>query len=170
MSCRLDGFDYTRPLYYMVTLKKRPGLPPFSRIVAPGRCRTNPVTHAMLNCIRGFNRQWPCAEPIECFTIMPDHVHLLLKIRSVEKGLSLPRLVCLLIRRLEAAVVGVGTPPRQTLTGPVPATSLAPGQARDGLGIGKDGRGLMGRIPLDGRIMRCGTGACQAPYPSGKNG
>ena len=129
MSCRLDGFDYTRPLYYMVTLKKRPGVPDFSRIVAPGRCRTTPVTRAMLDCIRGFSRQWPCVAPIECFTIMPDHLHLLLKIRPVEKRLSLPRLVCILIRRLEAAVAGVGTPPSQTPTGPLPDKSLAPGRS-----------------------------------------
>ena len=27
---RLPGFDYRQPLYYMVTLKKRPGLPDFA--------------------------------------------------------------------------------------------------------------------------------------------
>jgi hypothetical protein len=36
MTCRLSGFDYKRPLYYMVTLKKRPGLPDFSALAPPG--------------------------------------------------------------------------------------------------------------------------------------
>ena len=127
---RLDGFDYRRPLFYMVTLKKRPGVPEFSEILSPGRCRSNAVTRAMLDCIREFARQWPCVEPIECFTIMPDHVHLLLKIRPVENRLSLPRLVCVLIRRLEQAVGGAGTPPGQTLNGePAPSKSLAPGRS-----------------------------------------
>ena len=36
MSCRLKGFDYTRPFYYMVTLKKRAGLSDFSALALPG--------------------------------------------------------------------------------------------------------------------------------------
>ena len=109
MSCRLDGFDYTKPLFYMVTLKKRAGVPAFSEIVTPGRCQTNAITRAMLDSLRGFARQWPCVEPIECFTIMPDHLHLLLKIRPGEKRLSLPRLVPVLMRHLEKAVAGAYT-------------------------------------------------------------
>ena len=127
MSCRLEGFDYTKPLFYMVTLKKRTGVPAFSEIVSPGRCQTNAITHAMLDCLRGFTGQWPCVEPIECFTIMPDHVHLLLKIRPVEKRLSLPRLVPVLMRHLEKAVAGkvggAGTPPSQTRGGEAATTT-----------------------------------------------
>ena len=135
MSFRLDGFDYTRPLFYMVTLKKRPGVPPFSGIEAPGRCRKNPATRALLECIRNFHAQWPCVEPIECFSIMPDHVHLLLKIRPVKKRPSLSRLVCLLVRLMEEAVAGTagaGTPGSQTRSGDPGApsrTSLAPGRS-----------------------------------------
>ena len=128
MPYRLPGFDYTRPFFYMVTLKRRPDLLPLSEIVAPGRCRTNPVTRAMADCIRHFHMQWPCVEPIECFTIMPDHVHLLLKIRPVEKRLSLPRLVWLLIRHLEAAAAAAGASPSQTRSG-LPDKSLAPGRS-----------------------------------------
>ena len=126
MNFRLPAFDYTRPLFYMVTLKKCAGVPPFSEIVAPGRCQANPATRAMAACLRTFSRQWPCVAPIECFTIMPDHVHLLLRLQAAEKPLSLPRLVCILIRRLEAAVAAngaAGTPPSQTLKGGAPAFS-----------------------------------------------
>lgn len=129
MSHRLDGFDYAKPLFYMVTLKQRAGVAEFSEIVSPGRCQANATTRAMVECIRRFHEQWPCVEPVECFTIMPDHVHLLLKIRPVEKRLRLPRLVCLLVRRLEAAVAGGGTPAGQTRNGAAPCTSLAAGRS-----------------------------------------
>jgi REP element-mobilizing transposase RayT len=131
MPYRLSGFDYSRPFFYMVTLKRRPGLLPLSEIVAPGRCQMLPITRALLESIRTFHLQWPCVEPIECFTIMPDHVHLLIKIRPVEGPLSLPRIVWLLIRRLEAAAVAcgaAGASPSQTPSG-LPDKSLAPGRS-----------------------------------------
>ena len=40
----------------------------------------NQTTRAMVNCIRTFHQGCAAIEPIECFTIMPDHVHLLVKI------------------------------------------------------------------------------------------
>lgn len=132
MPYRLSGFDYTRPFFYMVTLKRRPGLLPLSEIVASGRCRMLPVTRAMVRSIRTFHLQWSCVAPIECFTIMPDHVHLLLKLRPVEGRLGLPRLVWLLIRSLEAAAATVcgaaGAAPSQTPSGP-PDKSLASGRS-----------------------------------------
>lgn len=106
---RLSGFDYTRPLYYMVTLKCLPGRCNLSEIVAPGRCRLNPTTRAMVNCIRSFHLGCNAIEPLECFTIMPDHVHLLVKIRekpvSSETAspilLRLETIVSLLMQALE---------------------------------------------------------------------
>ena len=79
---RLSGFDYSRPMFYMVTLKHLPGRQALSAIVEPGKCEMNPTTRAMVNCIRTFHQGCAAIEPIECFTIMPDHVHLLVKIRD----------------------------------------------------------------------------------------
>ena len=79
---RLSGFDYSRPLFYMVTLKALPGRQPLSAIVAPGRCEMNATTRAIVNCIRSFHEACPAIEPITCFSVMPDHVHLLVKIRE----------------------------------------------------------------------------------------
>ena len=79
---RLSGFDYSRPMFYMVTLKRLPGRQALSAIVEPGRCEMNPTTRAFVNCIRTFHMGCAAIEPIECFTIMPDHVHLLIKIRD----------------------------------------------------------------------------------------
>ena len=75
MGKRLTGFDYSRPYFYMVTFKCRPGRQALSEIVAPGTCRMNPVTRAMVNCIRNFHLGCKAIAPVECFTIMADHVH-----------------------------------------------------------------------------------------------
>lgn len=79
---RLSGFDYSRPMFYMVTLKRLPGRQALSAIVEPGRCEMNPTTRAFVNCIRNFHLGCAAIEPIECFSVMPDHVHLLVKIRE----------------------------------------------------------------------------------------
>ncbi len=84
MGKRLTGFDYSRPMFYMVTIKCHEGRQALSEIVAPGRCQMNAVTRAMVNCIRNFHLGCKAIAPIECFSIMPDHVHLL--IRIVEQG------------------------------------------------------------------------------------
>lgn len=80
MGKRLSGFDYSRPYFYMVTIKCRAGGQPLSEIVEPGKCRLNAITRAMVNCIRCFHKECPAIEPIECFSIMPDHVHFLIKL------------------------------------------------------------------------------------------
>ena len=52
MGKRLTGFDYSRPLFYMVTVKCHAGRQALSKIVAPGKCQLNAITRAMVNCIR----------------------------------------------------------------------------------------------------------------------
>ncbi len=107
MSFRLQGFDYTRPYFYMVTLRKCAEVPAFCEICGqPERHWTiqNAYTRIFAREIQLFHETWRCVEPITCFAIMPDHLHLLLKIRDIPDRLSLPRLVWLLRRRLEAAV------------------------------------------------------------------
>ena len=104
---RLPGFDYTRPFFYMVTLKKEPARAPFSEVVgdpANHYLLQNDTTRRLSAAIRSFHEAWRCVGPIECFTVMPNHIHLLLRILPVEKRLSLPRLVWLLKRALSAAV------------------------------------------------------------------
>ena len=79
---RLSGFDYSRPLFYMATMKALNGRRPLSGIVAPGRCEMNATTRAFVNCIRSFHEACPAIEPITCFSVMPNHVHVLVKIRE----------------------------------------------------------------------------------------
>ena len=80
MGKRLTGFDYSRPLFYMVTIKCHAGRQALSKIVAPGKCQLNAITRAMVNCIRSFHLGCKVIAPIECFSIMPDHIHLLIRI------------------------------------------------------------------------------------------
>jgi len=80
MGVRLMGFDYTRPYYYMVTMKCRGGVAPLSKVVVPGRCEMTAVTRAFVNCIRNFHLGCQAIAPIECFTVMPDHIHLLIRL------------------------------------------------------------------------------------------
>ncbi len=95
---RLSNFDYTRPFYYLVTLKAVEGLEPFCQIVAPGVTTSSPITKAFHLVVGAFVAKWACVEKIEPFVIMPDHVHFIIKLRKAEKMLSLPRLVWLLAR------------------------------------------------------------------------
>ena len=97
MGKRLTGFDYSRPMFYMVTIKCRKGVRALCEIVAPGKCLMNAITRAMVNCIRNFHIGCEAIAPIECFSIMPDHIHLL--IRIVDRSMASIRLL-----RLEAIV------------------------------------------------------------------
>ena len=123
MGSRLSRFDYSTPYFYMVTIKSVKGVMPFASIrreplpenaahrhgrsgspASPARyLEANAITHAFCTVILQLHNFWRCIEPITCFSIMPDHIHLLIKIRSVENRVSLPKIVWQLKRRLEQA-------------------------------------------------------------------
>lgn len=107
---RLPGFDYKKPFFYMVTLKGARGLngnAAFSRISANGEIEPTAVTKAFEAVIRRFHETWYCIEPIRYFVIMPDHLHLIIKMRSdVEKRVSLAVVVRQLIKELTRSVNG----------------------------------------------------------------
>ena len=97
---RLPGFDYRRPFFYMVTLKKLPDIGEFSRILAsddpPSDNRyieQTSIHTAFSRIIRNFAGKWRGIAPIECFAIMPDHIHLLLKIEDTPDRLALGKYV-----------------------------------------------------------------------------
>lgn len=107
---RLHGFDYARPFFYMVTLKKRKGWPAFSEVIGDPSVhylRKHAITDRFIQVIRSFHLRWRCIQPIECFTIMPDHLHLLIKIRNVTPRVTLPRLVFCLELELERALLAL---------------------------------------------------------------
>ena len=104
---RLKGFDYSRPFFYMVTLKRLPGLAPFSQIAEgekPERFLIeNETTRAFTQVVRSFHTTCRGIAPIECFTIMPDHIHLLLKLEEGPDTKPLGTYVHWLMRALARA-------------------------------------------------------------------
>ena len=104
---RLPGFDYKRPFFYMVTIKVARSAPcktPFSRISEKGEIEPTTLTEAFERVIRRFHETWYCIEPIRYFVIMPDHLHLIIKMRGdVEKRVSLAVVVRQLMKALQAA-------------------------------------------------------------------
>lgn len=92
----------------MVTLKRAQGFPDFARVIgdpASHYLEPNAVTRIFVDIIKTFHNTWYCIEPITCFAIMPDHIHLLIKIRDIEKRVSLAVIVRMLMRALEKGVV-----------------------------------------------------------------
>ena len=89
----------------MVTVKRRDGAAaaPFSAIAADGRIVASAITEAFLRVIEAFHETWYCIEPIRYFVIMPDHLHLIIKVREIEKRVSLAVVVRQLIKALDRA-------------------------------------------------------------------
>ena len=111
MGIRLRGFDYTRPYFYMVTIKRSDGFPEFAWVVGDAESHyleANAITLLFVDIIKTFHETWYCIEPITCFAIMPDHIHLLIKIRDIEKRVSLAVIVRMLTRALEKAFFAAG--------------------------------------------------------------
>ena len=118
---RLKGFDYRRPFFYMVTLKRLKGLRDFAGITtetepatnAKGQGRyliPNEITVAFAKEIREFTGKWRGLGPIESFIIMPDHIHLLLHIVDSGDQLSLGKYVYQLMKALSVSYWQVGNP------------------------------------------------------------
>ena len=98
---RLFGFDYKSPYFYMVTLKRIKGLAAFSQIGPQGLVE-NEITRAFAAVIRNFHKKWRCLDEISPFVIMPDHLHLLIKIKPIEERVALGVLVSQLAKTLRA--------------------------------------------------------------------
>ena len=115
---RLPGFDYKRPFFYMVTMKGARSAPgktglaaaapqlQFSRIEEGGALADTPLTPLLRAVIERFHETWWCIEPIRYYVIMPDHLHLIIKMRDVEGRVSLAVVVRQLIKALERAAGG----------------------------------------------------------------
>ena len=73
----------------MVTLRRLEGLKALSAIAAPGRCEMNAITKAFVHVIRVFHERVRGLCPIECFSVMPDHIHLLIRIAGETEGKAL---------------------------------------------------------------------------------
>jgi len=153
MGVRLKGFDYSRPYFYMVTIKRTAGFPALARVVddaANHYLEANATTRLFVDIIKTFHETWYCIEPITCFAIMPDHIHLLIKIRDIEKRVSLPVIVRMLTRELEKAYFA-------TAGGAAVSNTLTGAGLRDTLNSGGDRPGGAG---LSNTLNSGGGGTC----------
>ncbi|MBR4653155.1 MAG: hypothetical protein IKO72_07315 [Kiritimatiellae bacterium] len=122
---RLFNFDYKSPFFYMVTLKRLPGISDFSVIGEDGRLVRNAITDAFDRTISTFHRRWRCIEEISPFVVMPDHIHLMIKIRATPDRVALGVIVSQLAKALRGEywrVVAADAATRNTL-------GIAPGIA-----------------------------------------
>ena len=111
---RLPGFDYKRPFFYMVTVKGARNAPDktgfaaaapqlqFSRLEEGGALADTALTPVFRAVIERFHETWWCIERIRYYVIMPDHLHLIIKMRDVDGRVSLAVVVRQLLKRLEA--------------------------------------------------------------------
>ena len=76
---------------------------PFSAIAADGRIVPSAITEAFQQVIATFHETWYCIEPIRYSVIMPDHLHLIIKVREIERRVSLAVVVRQLIKALDRA-------------------------------------------------------------------
>ena len=113
---RLYRFDYKSPYYYMVTLKRLPKMKDFCRIADDGKVVKNETTDAFVKIIRNFHKAWRCIEPISPYAIMPDHIHLMIKIKPTPERVALGVIVSQLMKALRNAYWegGADAPPRKT--------------------------------------------------------
>ncbi len=109
---RLVGFDYTRPLFYMVTLKRLAERAAFSAIAPDGTLVANEITRAFRGVLGDFVAKWRCVESLTPYAIMPDHIHLLVKLKAVDKPKSLSVIVYQLRVALTRAYWASVAPPR----------------------------------------------------------
>lgn len=103
---RLISFDYTSPYYYFVTLNAKKGLAPFSILTTETRrgIRKNEITQGMIASIRWMNlKAYAGRMAITNFVIMPNHLHLIIKIEQSGKPLSLFEVVKKLYSVLSSA-------------------------------------------------------------------
>ncbi len=113
---RLYQWDYRQPFHYMVTLKCLPGLPPLSLLKADDRWDIDPsypLTQALAETIHAFVAQSPGISAICPFSIMPDHLHLLIKLSEDPERHSLKGYVKILRAKLAQTfceVTGLNTP------------------------------------------------------------
>ena len=97
---RLCNFDYKSPYFYMVTLKKQPGIAEFSKVGDDGRLVKSDITRAFESVIEGFHLKWRCIEPVSPYAIMPDHIHLMMKIKPTPDRVALGVIVSQLSKAL----------------------------------------------------------------------
>ena len=83
---------------------------PFSRVLDSGEVASTTVTPLFENVLAHFHETWWCIEPIRYYIIMPDHLHLIIKMRDVDGRVSVAVVVRQLMKALAMAISHDNTP------------------------------------------------------------
>ena len=103
----------------MVTLKRLPGISDFSMIGEDGRLVKNAITEAFEKAISTFHQKWRCIEEISPFVVMPDHIHLMIKIKTTPDRVALRVIMSQLAKALRGEywrIVAADAATRNTLS------------------------------------------------------
>lgn len=101
---RASWIDYSRPHFWLVTLRKARGAPRFTWLSqAHEGMEQTPVAVAFMRELRAFLQDSPGVADVWPAVVMPDHLHLLFRLSGVPGGRTLPVYVSILMRRLRAA-------------------------------------------------------------------
>ena len=135
---RLFDFDYKTPFFYMVTVIRLPNLADFSEIAQDGRLIRNAITAAFELTIGSFHEKWRCIEPISPFVVMPDHIHLLIKIKPTPDRVALGVIVSQLMKALRSDYWRVVAADAATRNTRIPPQGVAPCAAAQGRGNSRE--------------------------------
>ena len=83
-SLRLRGYDYSREGIYFLTIRTKNGEMMFGEI-EKGRMVLNEYGEAVQRIIGRTGRVYENLS-LECYTVMPNHIHLLVRITGDEKN------------------------------------------------------------------------------------
>ena len=117
-----------------------------------GRLVKNAITEAFEKAISTFHQKWRCIEEISPFVVMPDHIHLMIKIKATPDRVALGVIMSQLAKALRGEywrIVAADAATRNTLSiAPVDrearsnvwsvAQGVAPAASAAGLGAPRD--------------------------------
>lgn len=114
---RRYNFDYTTPYFYLITLNARKGVAPFSVLTSESGSgiHETSLTRKFISVITWLNRKaYLRRMEIRNYVIMPNHLHLIIKIHDSSKPLSVIEVVNKLLSTLSNAYCDHLTLPRDT--------------------------------------------------------
>lgn len=101
---RASWIDYSRPHFWLVTLRKAKEAPRFTWLSqAHEGMAWTPVVGAFHEAMGRFLQESPGVASVNPAVVMPDHLHILFHLSGIPGGRSLPIYVSILTRRLRDA-------------------------------------------------------------------
>ena len=92
-NIRLKEYDYSQPGYYFVTICTHQKQALFSSLVGAHLCARQPVeTHLLSAWLYELEQKYP-GVLVDCWAVMPDHLHIILAITGAHTGAPLPEII-----------------------------------------------------------------------------